>query len=188
MNRFFPVIAAIALITVPANLVQAQPCRQGAFVPPSSETRAYRNQRIGFSFQLPANYRAMGTSSSNNRVDILDPSAFEWTQCIIRNREATELKVSPVSVEVKPVANSNNQGTRNLEAIVRANYPWVNGSFRATRVGNQSGITVSYEQALGGERVTDVYVLSPNKRNLIRISGPTQGTVLNLALSTFAFK
>ncbi|HEY9652765.1 MAG TPA: hypothetical protein V6C95_19065 [Coleofasciculaceae cyanobacterium] len=186
MNRFLPVIAVIALITVPANLVQAQPCRQGAFVQPSSETRAYRNQRIGFSFQLPANYRAMGTSS--NRVDVLDPSAFEWTQCIIRNREAAELKVAPVSVEVKPVANSNNQRTRNLEAIVRANYPWVNGSFRATRVGNQSGITVSYEEALGGERVTDVYVLSPNKRNLIRISGPAQGTVLNLALSTFAFK
>lgn len=186
MNRFLPVIAALALITVPANLVQAQPCRQGAFVQPSRETRAYRNQRIGFSFQLPANYRAMGTSS--NRVDILDPSAFEWTQCIIRNREATELKVSPVSVEVKPVANSSNQRTRNLETLIRANYPWVDGSFRATRVANQSGITVSYEEALGGERVTDVYVLSPNKRNLIRISGPAQGTVLNLALSTFAFK
>lgn len=186
MNRFLPVIAAIALTTVPANLVQAQTCRQGAFVQPSSETRAYRNQRIGFTFQLPANYRTMATSSG--RIDVLDPSAFEWTQCIIRNREATELKTSPVSVEVKPVTSSGNQRARNLEAIVRANYPWVEGAFKSTRVANQSGVTVSYEEALGGTRVTDVYVLSPNKRNLIRISGPAQGTVLNLALSTFAFR
>lgn len=188
MKRFLATIVVISLTTIPTLTVKVpavnaqQPCPSGQFVPPSSETRVYRNQRLGFSFELPANYRAMAFSTG--RIDVLDPAAYEWTSCVLRNREATEFKLSPVAVEVKPV----NPGRRSLETIVRTSYPWVNTTFSPRRVSNQSGITASYNEILGGERVTDVYFLTPNKRNLVRVSGPAQGEVLNLALSTFAFK
>lgn len=186
MKRLLFTVAAIALTTVPAialktDFVQAQPnCPNQKFVPPSQQTRVYRHPR-GFSFKMPANYRAMAIKDG---IDVLDPSAFEWTQCIIRNREATELKLAPVSVNVTAV----NPGRRNLEALVKAQYPWVKARFSPTRVSNQAAITASYNDTLEGNLIKDVYVLTPNRRYLIRVSGPAQGELLKLALSSFAFK
>jgi hypothetical protein len=117
-------------------------------------------------------------------IDVLDPSAFEWTQCIIKNRQAAEFPLAPVSVYATPV----NPGGRSLEALVKAQYPWVNARFSPTRVSNQAAITASYNENLEGKLIKDVYVLSPNRRYLIRVSGPAQGELLKLALSTFAFK
>ena len=185
MKHFLKAIATIALIAVPSvivntDLVQAQPCPNGKFVPPSQETRVYRNQR-GFSFKMPANYRVMAVKDG---VEVLDPAAFEWTQCIIRNREATEFKLAPVAVYALPV----NPGQRSLEALVKAQYPWVNARFSPTKVSNQPAVTYTAPDNLYGEMVTNVYFLTPNKKYLIGVSGPAQGKVLSLALSTFGFK
>lgn len=185
MKHFLKAIATFALIAaptlaIPTDLVQAQPCRDGKFVPPSQQTRVYRNQR-GFSFKMPANYRTM---SVKDGIDVLDPAAFEWTQCIIRNREATEFKLAPVSVH----ANAVNPGRRSLEALVKAQYPWVNARLSPTKVSNQPAVTYTAPNTLSGEMVTSVYFLTPNRKNLIAVSGPARGKVLNLALSTFSFK
>jgi hypothetical protein len=151
-------------------------------VSPTSETRVYSNQQLGFSFKLPANYRAMAISRGS--IEVLDPNSFEWTQCIIRNREATELKLSPVAVHVKPV----NSSVRSLEKQIRTQYPWVNAKFSSTTVSNQAALTASYNEILSGELITDVYFLTPDKTHLVRLTGPAQGKLLNLALSSFAFK
>ena len=184
MKHFLKVIATIALIAVPTvvvktDLVQAQPCPNGKFVPPSQQTRDYRNQR-GFSFKTPVNYRVMAVKDG---VEVLDPSAFEWIQCIIRNRQGAETPLAPVAVYATPV----NPGRRSLEALVKAQYPWVNASFSPTKVSNQSAVTYTAPNILSGEMVTSVYFLTPNRKYLIGVSGPAQGKVLSLALSTFGF-
>ncbi|HBB34321.1 MAG TPA: hypothetical protein DDZ80_13610 [Cyanobacteria bacterium UBA8803] len=185
MKHFLATVAAIALgtvstVAVPPDIVQAQhPCQRGKFVPPSSQSRAYRNQRVGFSFQLPANYRAMAMPGGG--IEVVDPDTFEWIQCIMRHREATELDVSPAAVYFQPV----NPGRENLETLIRRQYPWIDAAFNPTTVAKQSGLRASYNENLSGKAIEDVYFLTPNRKYLIRITGPAQGQVLNLVLSTF---
>lgn len=165
-----------------ASSAQSQACIQyRGVVTPTSETRVYRNQQLGFSFKLPANYRLMAVK---NGVQVLDPNTFEWTQCILRNREATEFKLAPIAVYTTPV----NSGVSDLKKIVKTEYPWINSSFSSTTISNQAAITTSYDETLGRERIKDIYLLSPNKKSLIRISGSAQSKVFDLALSTFVIK
>ena len=179
---FFTIIFVSISSIVSTPLVQAQTCVDGKLEPPSKQTRTYRNQQLGFSFQLPANYRAMALTRGG--VEVLDPASYEWTQCIIRNREATEGKLAPVSIYLNPITFSE----RSLEAIIRTKYPWVSAAFKPTTVSNQPALTASYNEILSGSPITDFYFLTPDQKHLVRISGPEQGEVLSLALSTFTLK
>jgi len=174
-------LLACTVATAFASSAQSQACIEyGGVVAPASETRVYRHPQIGFSFKLPANYRLMAVK---NGVEVLAQKTFEWTQCIIRNREPTEFKLASVAVNITPVSSEVN-----LKKLVKIAYPWVNSNFSSITIANQAALTTSDDDNIWRQRVKDIYLLSPNKKYLIRISGPAQGKVLNLALSTFVFK
>ena len=68
--------------------------------PPTSETRIFSSPQLGFSFEIPANYRAMGRIDGG--TEFLDPATFDWRQCVIRNRISTELPPR-VMIEIRAV-------------------------------------------------------------------------------------
>ncbi|GFE71952.1 hypothetical protein CFPU101_45620 [Chroococcus sp. FPU101] len=65
------------------SVAQAQPdpCPYQGVTAPSQETRTFEHQKLGFSFQLPANYKAIKPDSSTE-VMVIDPASYSFTECI----------------------------------------------------------------------------------------------------------
>jgi len=155
--------AALAGVTLVAssNLVQAQVCRQNEVVPPSKQTRVFRQERFNYSFRLPDNYRVMALR--DNGVLVLDPNSFETAQCFVRNKAATEFP-DGISVYSKSV----NPGKRSIADIVRQDgIPLEN--IKTATVANQAAI--SYNISVMGYQKS-VSFFSPNRKSMITITVP----------------
>jgi len=49
----------------------------------SQNTRLYRNDSLGFSLDIPANYRTI--ARNDGTIEIVDPATFEFVECVARS-------------------------------------------------------------------------------------------------------
>jgi hypothetical protein len=154
--------AALTGVTLvdPSNLVQAQVCPRGEVVPPAQDTRIIRNDRFGYRFSIPKNYRTI--AGRDNLIVVLDPASFEWTQCRLRNRDYSEYY--GIIVSASPV----NPGNRSIAALVRQNNPTVE-KIETTKVANQTA-AVYTEQTMGYNKYVSFF--TPDRKYMITVSVP----------------
>ncbi|MEM9804060.1 MAG: hypothetical protein AAF959_02185 [Cyanobacteria bacterium P01_D01_bin.56] len=153
--------------------------------PPAIDIKNYRNEAFGFSFQVPTNRRTMLLRHGN--IDVVDQEEFEWRQELARSDRGAGYGYSLVSVFVTPVGSSN----RSLAELVRANNQGTvlqNAQLQDASVSGQPAVSHTSYNDYHGLETTYVYLLTPDGRNLIQISGPTLGAELGLGLSTFKFE
>lgn len=153
------VLASVTFV-VSSNIAQAQ-CPHNKVIPPVQQTRIIRQEKLGYRFNIPNNYRAMTFRS--DQVLVLDPNGFVEAQCLIKNKVPTELPKN-ISIYVKSV-NSNKQSLANL---VKQDNPTAN-KFENTKVSNQAA--VSYiSDTLGFNK--NVSFFTPERKYIITISVP----------------
>lgn len=169
------------------NLVQAQVCPQKGVVPAAIKPRTIRQEKFGYRFNIPDNYRALAVRE--NGILVLDPNSFTTAQCQIRNKVPTEY---PKNIAIyTTTVNSKN---RNLAEIIKQSDPTAE-KFTNTKVANQAAISY-ISNSLGSEK--KVTFFSPNRKYMITVSAPynfNQGrpttifneAVFNRILSSFSF-
>lgn len=153
---------ALASVTLVAfsNTAQAQ-CPHNKVVPPVPQTRIIRQEKLGYRFSIPNNYKTMAFGS--DRLLVLDPNTFAEAQCLIKNKVPTELPRS-ITIYVKSV----NLRNRSLVNIVRQDNPTVD-KFENTKVANQSAVSYTSD-TLGFNK--NVSFFTPNRKYLITVSVP----------------
>jgi hypothetical protein len=181
--------AALTGVTFAAhpNLVQAQVCPQNGVVPAAIKPRIIRQERFGYRFNIPNNYRTLALRE--NGILVFDPNSFALAQCFIKNKVPTEY---PKSISIyTTLVNSQN---RSLTEIVKQNDPAAE-KFANTKVANQAAISY-ISNTLGVEK--KVAFFSRDRKYIITVSAPfnfKQGrptTIFNQAvfdrvLSSFTF-
>jgi hypothetical protein len=169
------------------NLAQDQICPQDGVVPAAMKPRIIRQDKFGYRFNIPDNYRAMGVRG--NGILVFDPNSFTTAQCQIKNKVPTEY---PKNIAIyTTTVNSKN---RNLAEIIKQSDPTIE-KLTNTKVANQT--VISYiSNSLGSEKKVSFF--SPNRKYIITISAPynfNEGrpttifneTVFNRILSSFSF-
>ncbi|MDZ7957435.1 MAG: hypothetical protein RMY34_05945 [Aulosira sp. DedQUE10] len=181
--------AALTGVTFAAypNLVQAQVCPQNKVVSPANQTRTIRQERFGYRFNIPNNYRTL--TVRENGIFVLDPNSFILAQCLIKNKVPTEF---PKAISI--YRTSINSKNRSLTQVIKQNDPTAE-KLTNTKVANQAAISY-ISNTLGVEK--KVAFLSRDRKYIITISAPfnfNQGrptTIFNPAVfdrvvSTFTF-
>ncbi|MBH8574996.1 hypothetical protein I8752_18640 [Nostocaceae cyanobacterium CENA369] len=153
---------ALASVTLVAssNIAQAQ-CPHKKVVPPVPQTRIIRQEKLGYRFSIPNNYRTMAFGS--DRLLVLDPNTFAEAQCLVKNKVPTELPRS-ITIYVKSV----NLRNRSLVNIVRQDNPTID-KFENTKVANQSAVNYTSD-TLGFNK--NVSFFTPDRKYLITVSVP----------------
>lgn len=160
-------------------------CSYTEVVPPSSQSRTYKNNEANFYFLIPDNYRTMGFN--NGSISIFEPNAFNYTQCIIRNKIATEFPEDSIFVEVNSIRSANTS----LYNLVIQESPWMaqeGFNFRSINFAGQSALTYSQVDSLYRTTRSYVSLLSRDRRYLITISGEQGSEELQRALASFQFE
>ncbi|OUL35458.1 hypothetical protein BV372_11485 [Nostoc sp. T09] len=155
--------AALTGVTFAAhpNLVQAQVCPQNGVVPAAIKPRIIRQERFGYRFNIPNNYRTL--TVRNNGILVFDPNSFTLAQCLIKNKAPTEY---PKSISI--YTTSINSKNRSLTEIVKQNDPTAE-KFTNTKVANQAAISY-ISNTLGVEK--KVAFFSRDRKYIITVSAP----------------
>ncbi|QSJ18804.1 hypothetical protein JYQ62_08650 [Nostoc sp. UHCC 0702] len=155
--------AALASVTFIAdsNIVQAQDCPQNGVVPASVQTRIIRQEKFGYRFRIPNNYRTM--THQGNVLLVFDPNSFAEAQCLIKNQAPRELP-NGISIYVKSV-NSKNQSLLN---IIKKDDPTTD-KFENIKVANRTAVTY-ISNTLGVNQ--NVSLFTPDRKYIITISAP----------------
>jgi hypothetical protein len=189
--RYFLTIVLGGLGFVLGVMADAKACEYPPAVRAASETRLYENAAIGFSFRLPANYRAMGmgtlSSDSGQGIFVFDPSAYTFMQCYLRNpsNAATEAPYARASVSIVPIRTSY----QNLSDLLYRQYPYMRSEaadLRYTSLAGRPAVLYYYLDDVF-DRINYTSLVSPDGKYFITISGPNSSSELNLLLSSFRF-
>lgn len=171
-------------------------CPEGSIEKASEETRTYLNNQYGFSFELPANYRASLNGSS---ISILDPVGYELNQCLIRRQEGTDNFYPEVTVSINPLKHSNLIDAIQQEAKTDVDFTKMH-VIRTGQIAGQPAIVYSKETVT--DKTVNVSFANPSGNYLITISAPIEHTekageivptgiihadVIKLVSSTFKF-
>ncbi|RCJ38712.1 hypothetical protein A6770_12445 [Nostoc minutum NIES-26] len=153
---------ALASVTLVAssNIAQAQ-CPHKKIVPPVPQTRIIRQEKLGYRFSIPNNYRTMAFRS--DQLLVLDPNSFAEAQCLVKNKVPTELPNS-ITIYIKSV-NSRN---RSLANVVKQDNPTAD-KFENIKVANQTALSYTSD-TLGFNK--NVSFFTPNRTHLITVSVP----------------
>lgn len=181
--------AALTGVTFAAypQLAQAQVCPQNKVVSAVNSSRTIRQERFGYQFNIPKNYRTLVVRE--NGILVFDPNSFVVAQCLIKNKVPTEY---PKSISI--YTTSVNSQNRSLAEIIKQNDPAAE-KFANTKVANQAAISY-ISNTLGVEK--KVAFFSRDRKYIITISVPfnfNQGrptaifnqAVFDRVVSSFAF-
>ncbi|MBD2355151.1 hypothetical protein H6G41_11055 [Tolypothrix sp. FACHB-123] len=168
-------------------LAQAEVCPQKEIVSPTTQSRVIRQQRLGYQFNIPTNYRTMAVRE--NGILVFDPNSFTLAQCLLKNKVPREY---PKHISI--YTTSINANNRSVTDIIQQNDPTAE-KFTNTKVANQAAISY-ISNTLGVEK--RVAFLSRDRKYLITISAPfnfNQGRpttmfnqgVFDRVISSFAF-
>lgn len=166
-----------------ANITYAEECDSGRYEMPSSESRTFRDDR-GFSFAIPANYRAMGL---NNGIEVYEPAAFSFVQCIVQNNIPTDLPAASVTILFSTIRAPN----ASLYELVIQDSPYTESegfNFRSSNLAGYPSLTYSEQYRLDNEILKYTSVILPDTQTLITIYGYENDEVLQRVLSTFEFE
>lgn len=150
---------------------------------PSPETRTYHHAQLGFSFEIPANYRAMATSVGT--VQFHDPATFAYIQCLVKHNS---LAARPAGTELAVRTVLPHEPS--LIELIQRTQPWLsfyNPTFEPLLLSGQEAFLYRYTRELDGANQAALSVLLPDPRALVSLEGSPDSAVLTLAASTFQF-
>ncbi|MBD0267538.1 MAG: hypothetical protein ICV77_04510 [Cyanobacteria bacterium Co-bin8] len=158
----------------------AQPCAYGGAIAPTPTTRTYQHQELGFTFEIPANYRAMGLA--NSRVAFYDPATFEYVQCAVRNRQVSRATpAATLYVNYAPLQENN------LLALTQRVRPWLvfyQPAYEAVTLGNIPVLPYRYVHQIYGNSVLALSFRSLDQQWLVTLEGAPENPITPLALAT----
>lgn len=146
---------------------------------PSLETRVYRHPQLGFSFDIPANYRAMGTRLGT--VEFHDPATFSHIQCLVNTQSFPQLPPG-TTLEVRPA-----MATADLITQVQRILPWLvlhRPSYEQVTAGLGQAVIFRYTHHIHGTEMKSLTFLSADQSFLITLESPAGAAVIPLVLET----
>jgi hypothetical protein len=185
---------------IPSKLKMAQsqnPCPRGPSVAPAKETRKIREEKFGFSFDIPTNYQTEKRQDNTLTISLYNPADIKLLECGKKNRlRGYGHQTLPVWVSIQPATSETrlipelNQITFRLENI------------RETTIAKQKAFVYIAKSTMTGKTDADnvqtslsANFLTPDKRNLVTISTFNYGEnisaveekVVNIVVSSFTF-
>ena len=188
-QSFLSFSATVGLATTVATnpaFAQSNPCPFQPVTPPAQETRTYQNDDYGFSFQLPENYRAVRYRNFS-LVDVIDPAGHEVNECL---RRAVSRNPGLASDNIPfPVSVSAQAADGRSLREVAMDSPFRPRITRETTIGGQPAVFVVLDDPpIVSGSLTDVLILTPDQRYIIRISeSPLLDEVFVTIASSFSF-
>jgi hypothetical protein len=155
-------------------------CTFGARVSPVKQTKEIVNRDFGFSFKIPANYSSEVQKIENQynsekfRISILNPADVSFLECSRKNQirgAGHALLLAYVVVGKIP------EGIRNLKDIPQLSPPRIRETVHERReivIANQPAIIFA-TQSIYPFRLTQAFVFTPDKQNLIVVSTGAYG-------------
>lgn len=155
---------------LPVTQAQSDPCPYQEVTAPSQETRTFRHQKLGFSFQLPANYKAIKPDSSTEVV-VIDPASYTFSQCIekVGIENIPKLK-GWYEGSLWPTISLHSQSGRfkNRQDLLKAIYnPYHIELLGWTTLAGQEALIYLLD---AHEHYIQVSFVTPDKKNLITIT------------------
>jgi hypothetical protein len=146
-------------------------------IKPSNEKREIRLEKYNILFEIPKNYRTRTFFDATlSRVDIYEPSLFDYGECLVRNQIPTDGTIPPIMINIRRsdggaslvdfmMKHHNNGRNSRIDSV-----EGVSG-FR-TAFGVQEVLKYKYTIDLGGttSQYQSVIFLLPGKANFIEIS------------------
>jgi hypothetical protein len=159
-------------------------CEYNQPIPPSRTSRIFQNTSIGFSFEFPENYRAMGVDGGAG-ILIVDPSTYAHIQCQSQSEYGGDAPQFSALIGIHQVSPGRQQS---LYDLVIQNYPYMRNEGENFRNANFSGnlaLVYSQDDLLYDTTINYVSLLSKNGRYLITISGHSESRELTQILNSF---
>jgi len=161
-------------------------------VPASQNSRLYRNESLGFSVNIPENYRTI--ARNDGRVEIVDPATFEFVQCVTRSYPRYGVitwSYAKAYIGSWPITNF----TTSLREAMRSEEVSIPSDHRSFTFENGREIILIRgidETAVGpqGEVVYNLYAYfrSPDGRRLVVISGRMNDDVFTRILGSITLE
>lgn len=189
---------SLLAVGLPGELKIAQsqdPCPRGPSVAPTKETRKIREEKFGFSFDIPTNYQTEKMQDNTLMIILHNPADIKLLECGKKNRlRGYGHQTLPVLVTVQPATPE----TRLLPELSSTTLRLEN--IRETTIAKQKAFVYIKKSSMTG-KLDDVDTsltanfLTPDKRNLVTISTFNYGDkisaveekVFNTVVSSFAF-
>ncbi|MEZ2231956.1 hypothetical protein [Microcoleus sp.] len=180
------------------KIAQSQdPCPRGPSVAPTKETRKIREEKFGFSFDIPTNYQTEKMQDNTLTISLYNPADIKLLECGKKNRlRGAGHGTLPVWVTVQPTTPE----TRLLPELSATTLRLEN--IRETTIAKQKAFVYSTKHSLDGAEIdkADTYLkaslLTPDQRNIVTIYtrnfggkniGSVEQKVFNTVISSFAF-
>ncbi len=190
----------LAAAAIPGELKIAQSqdrCPRGPSVAPTKETRKIREEKFGFSFDIPTNYQTEKRQDNTLMIILHNPADLKLLECGKRNRlRGYGHQTLPVLVMVQPATSE----TRLLPELSSTTLRLEN--IRETTIAKQKAFVYIKKSSMTGKTDADnvetslsANFFTPDKRNLVTISTFNYGNkisaveekVFNTVVSSFAF-
>lgn len=148
----------------------------------TAETRTYRHSQPSLAFEIPANYRAMGTRLGT--VEFHDPATFAYIQCEVRRNpfpqlpQGTTLRVYPATA------------APSLLGLVQRHQPWLvlhQPRHEPISLGEQQALISRYTHHISGAEIISLAFLSQTDNALVVLEAPASTPVIPLVLETLKF-
>jgi hypothetical protein len=165
------VVAALSSVFLTENSSSA--CEYRTPIQASSETRTYRNTEIGFSVEIPENYRLMGINQGNT-ILVAEPSTYDFLQCIYSSGRGADTPEITATIDIRPVSPTQSS---NLYNLVVQQYPWIENEGFSFKTGDFFGtqaILYFQNNLVDGGITQYISIRSLDRRHLITISGSEQ--------------
>lgn len=183
---------------VPSELKIAQgqnQCPRGPSVAPAKETRKIREEKFGFSFDIPTNYQTEKRQDNTLMIILQNPADTKLLECCRKIRQiGCGHQTLPMVVTVQPVTPE----TRLIPELSATIFRLEN--IRETTIAKQKAFVYMAKSSMTGkideaETSWSANFFSPDKRNKITISTSNYGEkisaveekVFNTVISSFAF-
>lgn len=166
---------ASSLLTLWVGQTAAYSCTYNGPAAPSPETRIYRHLPQGFSFNIPANYRAMGTSQG--KVAFHDPNTFAFIQCEVQSNAFPELPLGTV-LEVRPLPIGPN-----LRAQVGRARPWLSlyePTYESISIGETEALLYHYTHKILKATIVNLAFITADGNSLVHLEAPAESPVIPL--------
>jgi len=170
-------------------------CERGLSVAPAKETRKIREEKFGFSFDIPTNYQTEKRQDNTLMIILQNPADIKLLGCCQKNRlRGCGHQTLPMVVTVQPATPE----TRLIPELSATIFRLEN--IRETTIAKQKAFVYIAKSSLTGkieeaETSLSANFFSPDKRNKITISTSNYGEkisvveekVFNTVISSFAF-
>lgn len=183
---------------IPSDLKMAQAqnqCERGPSVAPTKETKKIREEKFGFSFDIPTNYQTEKRQDNTLMIILHNPADIKLLECGKKNRlRGYGHATLPVWVTVEP-ATSETRLIPELSAIILRLE-----NIKETTIAKQKAFVYITKSSMTGkiddaETSFSASFFTPDKRNKVTISTSNYGEkisgveekVFNLVISSFAF-